>query len=342
MNFCLKAGALFAGIGGFCLGFEQTGIKTVWAVENDPASVMTYTKNIKDVRIIMNDGIPASIETVCVIDHDLEPVDLLHAGFPCQSFSTAGEKKGFNDPRGKLFYEIIRIVKQFKDRRPAVLVLENAPYLRIGDGGSWFIEVKNEIKKAGYWFRDSNCAELDAYELTSLPQKRNRLFMVAFSIDHFKNGNFNFPNKKEDREKDLSKYIDFSGQLEDETYYLPKENRYYKMITKEIEDKTCIYQLRKFLVRVKEPGVCPTLTANMGLGGHNVPFIQDAKGLRKLTEYECLRLQGFPEWFAFPKDVSRARRYTQIGNSVTVPVATLLAEAVKEKIEREYKKCQKV
>lgn len=331
----LKAGALFTGIGGFCLGFEQVGIKSAWAIESDPATVRTYTHNIKGVPVVLSNDQPARIEDVTVAKHDLEPVDVLHAGFPCQSFSQAGERKGFNDPRGQLFYEVMRIVKEFKDRKPSVLVLENSPYLRHGEGGSWFLELSKEIKKAGYWFRDTNCAELDAYDLTELPQKRNRLFMVAFSIDRFRNGKFCFPDKKNEGEKDLSKYIDFSGSVEDDTYYLPEENRYYKMISKEVDDKTCIYQLRKYLVRVKEPGVCPTLTANMGLGGHNVPFIHDCKGLRKLTEYECLKLQGFPESYSFPEDVLRHKRYTQVGNSVAVPVLALLATAVKEKIEKE-------
>jgi len=107
------------------------------------------------------------------------------------------------------------------------------------------------------------------------------------------------------------------------------------MINKEIDDKGCIYQLRKYEVRVKDSGVCPTLTANMGCGGHNVPFIVDAKGLRKLTEYECLRLQGFPESFTFPADVPRNERYKQIGNSVSVPISELLGEAVKDKILQE-------
>ena len=73
----------------------------------------------------------------------------------------------------------------------------------------------------------------------------------------------------------------------------------------------------------------------MGMGGHNVPFIQDAKGLRKLTEFECLKLQGFPPGFSFPEDVIRSRRYMQIGNSVVAPVVTLLAEKIKNKIESE-------
>ena len=75
----------------------------------------------------------------------------------------------------------------------------------------------------------------------------------------------------------------------------------------------------------------------MGLGGHNVPFIHDAKGLRKLTEYECLKLQGFPEGFTFPDELIRSKRYMQIGNSVSVPVAALLAKEVKDKIIKERK-----
>lgn len=331
----LKAGALFSGIGGFCLGFEQAGIKTSWAIENNPMSVLTYRRNIKNVRMIESEEILASIKDVTVSGFNLEPVDVLHAGFPCQSFSQAGERRGFDDPRGQLFYEVIRIVKEFEEKKPSVIVLENSPHIRYGEGGSWFIELTKEIKKAGYWFRESNCAELDPYELTSIPQKRNRLFMVAFSTDHFRNGKISFPMQKNDQKKKLEDYIDFSGALDDDSYYLPEENRYHKMISKEVDDKTCIYQLRKFLVRVKEPGVCPTLTANMGLGGHNVPFIHDAKGLRKLTEYECLRLQGFPKEFDFPEEVIRSKRYTQIGNSIAVPVATLLANQIKEKIEKE-------
>jgi DNA (cytosine-5)-methyltransferase 1 len=331
----LKAGALFAGIGGFCLGFEQAGIKTAWAVENSDTATAIYAENIKNVRIVKHDGQPASIKDISVSLDNLEPVDVLHAGFPCQSFSQAGERKGFADPRGQLFYEIIRIVREFGDQKPSVLVLENSPHIRFGEGGSWFIELAKEIKKAGYWFRDSNCAELDPYVLTRLPQQRNRLFMVAFSTDRFKNGKIEFPSQPDTSPKNLADYIDFFGSQEDDSYYLPEENRYHKMITNEVEDKTCIYQLRKFLVRVKNSGVCPTLTANMGLGGHNVPFIHDAKGLRKLTEFECLYLQGFPRNYVLPESVPRAKRYMHIGNSIAVPVAALLAKVINEKIQKE-------
>lgn len=218
----LKAGALFAGIGGFCLGFAQSGIKTVWAVENNPAAVQTYQHNISNVRVVMDGDVPASVKDVGVKSHLLEPIDVLHAGFPCQSFSMAGERKGFEDDRGKLFYEIIRIVKEFGDNKPSVIVLENSPHLRNGEGGAWFLEVTKELKNLGYWFRESSSAELDCYDLTPLPQKRNRLFMVAFSIDHFKNGRLNFPALQFAGEKNLADYIYFASGKDDE-YYLHEE-----------------------------------------------------------------------------------------------------------------------
>jgi len=329
MNRKLKAGALFSGIGGFCIGFESSSIETTWAIEQDSRAVETYRENLKSVRVIEDD-----IKNVSVEKNDLEPVDVLHAGFPCQSFSQAGDRKGFEDPRGQLFFEIMRIVREFGKNKPSVLVFENSPYLKIGENGSWFLRIEKEIKKAGYWFREANAQELDVFNLSEVPQKRNRLFMVAFSISHFKNGKFDFPESSVNEEKKLSNFVDFK-EIKDSYYYLPENNRYFEMIKGHEIDEECLYQLRKYLVRTKEPNTCPTLTANMGLGGHNVPFIINQSKVRKLTEYECLRLQGFPEWFKFPDSVMRASRYTQIGNAVAVPVAKLLGEAVYKKVMKE-------
>ena len=325
----LKCGALFAGIGGFCEGFTAAGLPTIWAVENDEHAAKTYARNHPDVRLIRK-----SIAEVNVEADRLEPVDILHAGFPCQSFSQAGERRGFGDPRGRLFFEIMRLIREFGERKPAVLVLENAPFLRYGEGGAWFLTLQREIQRAGYWFRVENSQELSAYELTELPQQRTRLFMVALSIQHFRSGRFDFPSIKDETAKDLARYINFAGQVES-SYYLSKENRYFGMISHAVTDRFCVYQLRKYEVRPKGPGICPTLTANMGLGGHNVPFIINGQGLRKLTEHECLRLQGFPSNFAFPAEVPRAKRYTQVGNAVAVPVAKLLAEQVRQRIASE-------
>ncbi len=331
----LTAGALFAGIGGFTIGFEQARIRTVWANELDPYASTVYRSNFPSHRLIQKD-----IRELSVKGDKLEPVDILHAGFPCQSFSQAGERKGFQDERGRLFYEIIRLVKEFGSERPAALVLENAPYLKHGEGGVWFLEIQSQLQRAGYWFRDSNAQELDLFELSDIPQRRSRLFLVAWSMDAFKGGRFTFPDSTAYILKDATRFIDFDGVQNDE-YYLPQDNRYFHMISKlkiDTSQERHIYQLRKYFVRQKQPGVCPTLTANMGVGGHNVPFVWDMRGLRKLTERECLRLQGFPENFDFPPQISSRQRYMQIGNAVAPPVAKLLATAVREKVQKEMTK----
>lgn len=322
----MKCGALFSGIGGFCLGFEGAGFETAWAVELNESAADTYRHNLPHVRLLTK-----SVKEVTVAGDELDPVDVLHAGFPCQSFSQAGEKRGFEDERGKLFYEIIRLVREFGANKPKVLVLENAPFLRYGEGGAWFLELQRAIQKEGYWFRPGNSQELNAFDLTPLPQQRVRLFMVALSIDHFSSGKFDFPSESSVEQKNMRNFIDYDATV-DKEYYLNDENKYYKMISDAVTDRECLYQLRKYEVRAKEPGVCPTLTANMGSGGHNVPFIMNGKGLRKLTEQECLRLQGFPRDFTFPDSVPRAKRYTQVGNAIAVPVARLLAERVKNRL----------
>ena len=323
-----KAGALFAGIGGFCEGFKKTEIETVWAIDIDEKVERTYAINHQAERFIRADISEISDSKASGVE--LEPVDVLHAGFPCQSFSMAGDRKGFDDPRGKLFFELIRVIKEFGDKKPPILVFENSPYLQIGDRGEWFKKVKTEIQRLGYWFKDSNAIVIDPQEHLSLPQYRPRLFMVALSRGHFRSGRFSIDFGSETTPVRLSELVDFNGKAH-ERYYLDPENRYYGMISKEKQnERETLYQLRKFRVRVKDH--CPTLTANMGLGGHNVPFLFDGQGLRKLTEYECSKLQGF-ENFLFPDSIPSSAKYLQVGNSVHVGVARLIGKAVREKLE---------
>src|SRR5690625_3605496 len=222
MRPALTATSAFAGIGGFCHGFERSGVTTVQAIESDLSATETYKENFPNVRVINED-----IREVGVTSHNLVPTDVWHAGFPCQSFSQAGGRLGFEDPRGELVFDLLRIVREFGEDRPSVLVFENAPYFRIGHGGSWMLRLAREIKKSGYWFRETNCAELDPYEITSLPQQRNRLFMVAFATNRFRNGRFEFPCHINKEPKSLADYVDFSG-AQDSYYYLSSENRYYK------------------------------------------------------------------------------------------------------------------
>jgi DNA (cytosine-5)-methyltransferase 1 len=306
----LTCGGLFSGIGGFCYGFESESFETLWAIDLDKDATDTYRENFKNVEVIQGD-----IASLNEMKAKLPQVDLLHAGFPCQSFSQAGNRKGFDDPRGALFFEIIKFIANQGSNRPAAILLENSPHLMWGDGGAWFDRVRIELQRSGYWFGPENAPIIDARAHGGLPQRRERLFMVALSREVFDYNPF-FGLEENNVVDDLVELLDLDGSVE-ERYYLPKSNKYGNMIYEAGSKipQNCLIQLRKSILRPQAPGVCPTLTANMGRGGHNVPFIIDTGRLRKLTERECLRLQGFPETFTFPDIVSSAK-YRLIGNEV--------------------------
>lgn len=314
-------GGLFAGIGGFCVGFERSGFETSWCVDVSEDAATTYKLNFPQVNYLRRDV------TNCT-SADLSPVDVLHAGFPCQSFSSAGYRQGFEDERGQLFYAIPKLLAEWGPERPKVVLLENSPFLKIGEGGSWFKEVQTKIRRSGYWFSEKNCFELDTHEHGGLPQRRKRLFMVAVRNDLYDFNGINLSGITPKQVVKMSEIIERNHVTE--TYFLPEGNRYNTMISKQVrkQDPNQLYQLRKYIVRLPESGICPTLTANMGQGGHNVPFVLHSDRLRKLTEFECLYLQGFPRSFTFPEDLPPARRYTLVGNAVSPAVSTLIAQHI--------------
>ncbi|MBC6444491.1 MAG: DNA (cytosine-5-)-methyltransferase [Alphaproteobacteria bacterium GM202ARS2] len=322
----LTVAFLFAGIGNFCTSFRLAGFSPIWANELDDSACASFRFRHDDVNLYEMD-----IRELKVSSHDLQPPDVLVAGFPCQSFSQAGNRKGFSDPRGRLFYEIIRILGEFGENRPALLVLENVPYLLYGERGSWFSEIEREIRRAGYWFSSSSRKVMSSCDYGGIPQDRNRLFMVATSRSVFHGNPFRFPSSTKEV-LPLTSFIDRSKNPGEE-YYLPVSNKYRGLIDKEIQktgNPDSIYQIRRYYARGKHNDRCPTLTANMGLGGHNVPFIKDEWGIRKLTVRECASLQGMEGITEknnrlFPKNVPQNEQYRLIGNSVCVPTAYLLA-----------------
>jgi DNA (cytosine-5)-methyltransferase 1 len=317
--------SLFAGMGGLCIGMERAGFKTLWANEFNEDCLKVYKMNFPDTKLI-----PGDIRKISVKKHGLEPVDVLHGGFPCQSFSGAGNRLGFEDERGMLFFEITRLIEEFGDDKPKVLVLENAPNLMIGANGDWIEQILIKLQLCGYWVSKFNCVLVDAMKNCGLPQRRERLFIIATSQDHFMDNPFGDSFPQVERE-DIKNYLELDEELP-EYYYLSHDNRFGTKLFEDLKDrpKYSLSHLRKTYARPVEYGVCPTLTANMGEGGHNVPFVLDHKGLRKLTEYECLKLQGFPENYRVPKfdDMPRSKVYKMVGNSVSPRVSTLLSKSV--------------
>jgi DNA (cytosine-5)-methyltransferase 1 len=327
--------SLFAGMGAFCKAFRDEGFEVLWANENDRFAVETYQCNFPETKLYTK-----SIEDLSAIADKLKHVDVMTGGFPCQPFSVGGSKEGFIDKRGRLVFEIIRLLRELGTERPKILLLENVPYLLNHDRGRTFTKIVQEIQQSGYWFLPTqNCAVLDTRIHTNIPQQRERLYMAALSWEHFDTNEFRFPDPV-DETRDYREFLDLDVPAEDWCYF-PADSKWGQMfqVAMESGDPERVYHLRRHYVREIKRPMIPTLTANMGDGGHNIPVIRDKWGIRKLTVRECLRLQGITEGdILFPKDLSRSQQYKQIGNAVTVPLVHKLATECRRQLDRQAKK----
>jgi len=295
-----------------------------------------------------------------------EKIDVLNGGFPCQAFSIAGEQRGFKDDRGNLFLNIIDLINQLGERheKPRILFLENVKNLKSHDKGHTYKVIKKELEKTGYIIKE---AVLNTMDYSDLPQNRERIYILGFldkadadRFDMFTKLNL-FKKRKTSKERaeDVKKIIDYS--IEDKKYFYTKEKYPHYFITEEefskiadskkgvrinleedVNEMFQFYQVRRGMyVRKNKSDVCPTLTANMGTGGHNVPLIKVSNGIRKLTPAETFRLQGFPvgNGYVLPtkmkgKVYADANLYKQAGNAVSVPVIKLIAEAILNILEK--------
>lgn len=304
---------LFAGIGGIKIGFERAGFKCVFSNDFDENCKKTYDFNFaeKHGSLILGD--------IAKIDSNLIPdFDILTGGFPCQPFSIAGYRKGFSDSgRGNLFFEIIRILK---DKKPKAFLLENVKNLKAHDGGKTLKIIYEKLEKLGYYVADK---VMNTMEYGNMPQNRERIYIVGFR-DKSNFDKFSFPDKIP-----LKKTIkDCLEKNVNEGYYYNGKSLFAKL-KDEVIRKNTVYQWRRQYVRENKNNVCPTLTANMGMGGHNVPIIIDDKGIRKLTPRECANFQGFPKDFKLP-NIADSSLYKQLGNAVSVPVIERIAERIKK------------
>ena len=201
-------GCLFAAIGGFSKAFETAGARILWASDKDRFAKETFERNFSERRYICK-----PIEDLEVVKDALDPVDVLTAGFPCQPFSIAGERKGLEDERGQLFLHIIRIIGEFGKNKPKILLLENVKNFRDHDNGRTFHRVQTEIQKAGYWFTDKNACLLNTMTHTNIPQNRPRIFIVAFSMAHFPCNSFRFPDPLPPESlRTVREFLDFSKE----------------------------------------------------------------------------------------------------------------------------------
>jgi len=309
--------SLFAGVGGIDLGFEQTGkVKTVWANEFDKNAAITFKAN-HDINLHVDD-----IHNV--VKTELPNVDIVLSGFPCQAFSVAGYRKGFEDERGDLFFETLKVINA---TTPQVIFLENVKNLVSHDNGNTFNVILEALKQNGYYVKYN---VLNGKTHGNIPQTRERIYIVGFKNEQsYKR--FEFPETVDLTTK-LSDVIDFDKKVDDIYYYTKKKQNFYQQLEDTITSQETIYQWRRKYVRENKSGVCPTLTANMGTGGHNVPLIKSKYGIRKLTPRECFTMQGFPEDFVLP-EIANGQLYKLAGNSVVVPVIKRIADKIINALE---------
>jgi len=307
----IKVIDLFAGTGAFSYAFSKYDkFKTVYS--ND------MVKESNEI-IKLNDTCSNFIlEDINKIDVTTIPYhNIMCAGFPCQPFSISGQQKGFEDERSNVFWKMLEIIKH---HNPEILVLENVKNLKSHDKGNTFNVIEQNLINLGYFIKYDI---LDTCKITNVPQHRERVYMVCFkNKDLYEKFNFNFTQVNNKHIKDF-----LEENIKDKYYYTNKLKIYdvvKKEITKNI-DENVLYQYRRFYVRENKNNVCPTLTANMGDGGHNVPLLLDNKGIRKLTPRECFNLQGFPKDYKLP-NVSDSSLYRLAGNAISIPIIELIVE----------------
>jgi DNA (cytosine-5)-methyltransferase 1 len=308
-------GSLYAGIGGICLGFKNSGFDINWANEFDKNACITYRKNFKH-QLIEGDVLQLDIDAI-------PKIDILTAGFPCQPFSVAGYRKGFDDNRGNHFFRILDFVDTM---RPVVVFLENVKNLYTHDNGKTMKVIEESLRERNYSFQ---AKVLNTKDYGNIPHNRERIFMVAFDKNVVKNPELLFEFPKEEKLTKTIKDVISNEKVEDNFYY-GIDKYMYAMLEESMKSEDTVYQFRRQYVRENKSKVCPTLTANMGTGGHNVPLIKTKYGFRKLTPRECLRFQGFPDTFKIPTEISNSSVYKQSGNSVSVPVIQAVSKKILE------------
>ena len=300
---------LFAGIGGIRLGFEQVFQEKssfVFASEIDKYAKTTYSSNY---------GHLPSGDITQIEPQEIPSFDILLAGFPCQPFSNAGLKKGFEDTRGTLFFDIAKIVKEHK---PQVVFLENVKGFRNHDKGNTFKVVQETLEEMGYKI----FSEVLNAKHFGVPQNRERIYIIGF-LDH--DVNFKFPNPSEksvkvgdilDKEVDVKYTISdklWAGHQRRKLEHKAKGNGFgYSMFTEESEYTS-------------------TISARYYKDGSEILIAQKDKNPRKLSPREAGRLQGFPDDFKIV--VSDTQAYKQFGNSVAIPVIMELAKNILKELE---------
>lgn len=300
---------LFAGVGGIRQAFQRHGGLCVWTSEIDPFAQKTYKANF-------GGDIVGDITKVDA--RNVPDFDIVLAGFPCQAFSMAGHRRGFEDARGTLFFDVARIIKE---KRPKAIFLENVKNLMHHDHGRTMQVILGTLDELGYYVPAPRV--LDAYRF-NVPQHRERTLIVGFRRDLLPEGarEFEYPTGKKEPTCTVGDVLQPESEV-DEKYTLGDGTwRYLQLHKERARAKGNGFGYTAFTAGSPHTN---TISARYYKDGSEALIDrQDGRNPRKLTPRECARLQGFPEEFIIP--VSDARAYKQFGNSVCIPMIEAVAE----------------
>ena len=317
---------LFAGIGGFRLAFQTLGGKCVFTSEWDEQAQKTYQANFGEIPF----GDITKEETKKFIP---DGFDVLCAGFPCQAFSIAGKRGGFEDTRGTLFFDVAEIIKQ---KQPKAIFLENVKGLRNHDGGKTLSTILNVLREdLGYFVPEPQIINAKDF---GVPQNRERIFIVGFHKST-EIQEFEYP-------KPIDKKVTF-GDIKEKTvpatkFYL--STQYLKTLQDHKERHASKGNGFGYNI-IPDDGISNAVVCG-GMGRERNLVIDDRitdfnpttkikgtvnrEGIRKMTPREWARLQGFPDNFIIP--VADASAYKQFGNSVAVPAIKATASEIIKRI----------
>lgn len=312
-GFIIKFIDLFAGIGGFRISLELFHEECVFSSEWDKYAQDTYLYNFGEIP----QGDITKINEKSIPNHDI-----LCGGFPCQAFSVSGKQAGFNDARGTLFFDIARIAKE---KKPKIIFLENVKNLLKHDNGKTIKTVKEILASIGYG--DSYVEILDSSHY-GVPQHRERVFIICFRDDlNVKDFTFPKPCLTEISLNDILESDELTNQ-----YIINRKdivfNNDSNLSKKDLFGESKLKPVRVGTISkggqgeriYSSHGHAITLSAyGGGVAGKTGAYLINAK-VRQLSPRECLRVQGFPETFNFPKNITKSQIYKMCGNSVSVPV----------------------
>ena len=296
------------------IAFERAGGRCVFSSEWDQSCQAMYEANFLEKPF----GDITKVKAHSIPDHDI-----LSAGFPCQAFSIIGDKRGFSDTRGTLFFDIERILRA---KRPKAFLLENVKQLKTHNKGRTFQVILNKLEDLGYFIHYKILNGLDF----GVPQKRERIILVGFKEPCF----FEFPPSGSEK-KTLSDILEPDGQIDKKHfvsfYFQEKIKKKLKEQNKEIISRPVVLHENKS----GNIGIHPFSCALRANGSYNYVTLN---GERRFTSREMLRLQGFPDTFKIVVSDSQVRK--QAGNSIVIPKIEAVARTIVQMLnQQQHKKC---